>query len=212
MNSKNSDYAKNRLDRYIFRVERGRFNGVPYEQTVDELLNRLFAYVRKENNLHLRWNKAESDFFSLITLDELENSKGSDQLLNKISEVITILAGNDQVAAQKTLDKAKAKLLEAGEFRINEVSSAQRERAKTSRAPNPLYQRVIDILAINDDLSTPEILDVLRREKSFGVVEDYDEEKFYYIDPKKPSNSPSLSMGTIRNMISKLKNGKQKFK
>jgi len=133
MRANHVNYAKIKLERYLGEIHSGNLNHASFETCGYKLLSLLFAYKRQQNNLHLRWQRAESNQLALITTQELKDKKKSDPFLNGIYDALLLMADGNEAMVQK--------LLETAEIRTNEISSCQEEKAKTLRELNPLLQR-----------------------------------------------------------------------
>ena len=102
-------------------------------------------------------------------------------------------------------------LLETAELRIDEISTSQRAKAKAERELNPVLKRAKHYHEKYPDLSPREILDRLKNDAGTYNINSFDEEleKFFYdeIGKKKPREK-DISLASVQNHISKLRNKK----
>jgi len=204
MRSERRNYQKEALERYLRLKPVGEFNRENFYKSGFELLSLLFAYVRKQNGVHLRWNRSEANRLALVTVGQLKAKKKTDPILNQVYDMIMELAGNNKALVDQLLNLA--------EIRIDEISRSQSKKARTLRMLNPAYKLILGYLKINNELTASEIISKLEDEKGMGVITDYDEERIYYSNPDRVTDSPSITKRTIKNVVSQLKNNKRKFK
>jgi len=204
MRSERRNYQKEALERYLRLKPVGEFNRENFYKSGFELLSLLFAYVRKQNGVHLRWNRSEANRLALVTVGQLKAKKKTDPILNQVYDMIMELAGNNKALVDQLLNLA--------EIRIDEISRSQSKKARTLRMLNPAYKLILGYLKINNELTASEIISKLEDEKGMGVITDYDEERIYYSNPDRVTDSPSITKRTIKNVVGQLKNNKRKFK
>ena len=90
-------------------------------------------------------------------------------------------------------------------LRKEDYSESQRVRASGQRPPNPLDKRILEILLIQPDISEKDLIKKLKSEIGQGVIEDCDEDSFSVLDKNKKNESISVSLGGIKNRLSRLK-------
>jgi hypothetical protein len=117
---------------------------------------------------------------------------------------------NDSEKAIRRLGHAKygeaSKYLEdLLSLRKEDYSEIQRIRASGQRPQNPLDKRILEILLIQPDITEKDLIKKLKSEKGEGVIEDYDEDSFSVIDKNKKYESIGVSIGGIKNRLSRLK-------
>lgn len=201
MNNSQSNWPKIRLDNYLEKIRKGKLKDSPFETTGFELLRILFAYKRSQYGLHLRWQKAESLKLAWLTVQDLKSNKNTDPVLNGIYDAL-VIHGNGNEALVK-------KLLETAEGRLDEISSSQRTKAQGPREPNPVVKRAIHHTEKNKGLDPWEIIELIKSDVGSHQINSYDDEleKFFYTHIEKQSYSveKSITLGAVRNFISKLK-------
>lgn len=197
----NSSHAKNNLDRFLAKVFEGRLARTSFEKSGFKLLNLLFAYKRKEHGLHLRWQKQESNYLAFISIQDLAAKRKKDPLLDGIYKALLLLGDNNEEAVKQ--------LLKTAEERIDEISSSQRAKATGPRTPNPVIQRAMQHIKRNPNYEPWEIIEFLINDVGSHNITAYDEELktfyFVYFDKKKREREGSISLGAVRNAITKLK-------
>ena len=90
-------------------------------------------------------------------------------------------------------------------LRKEDYSEIQRVRASGKRPSNPLDKRILDILLIQPNISEKDLIKKLKSEIGQGVIEDCDEDSFSVLDKNKKNESISVSIGGIKNRLSRLK-------
>jgi len=196
MNTQYPNYAEINLYRYLRKIRAGKLGHIPFEESGFKLLTLLFAYKRKENGLHLRWHRAKSNYLACLTVDELAEKKKTDPILIGIHEALDILSDNSEEAIRK--------LLAIATIRINENSNAQSARAKTPREPNPVIKSAMECIRLNKCSTPKEIIDcVISKADNHGEYR-YSEGYFDYEDLKDPRILKSISLPSLRNVITKL--------
>ena len=90
-------------------------------------------------------------------------------------------------------------------LRKEDYSEIQRVRASGQRPPNSLDKRILEILLIQPDISEKDLIKKLKSEIGQGVIEDCDEDSFSVLDKSKKNESISVSLGGIKNRLSRLK-------
>ncbi len=201
MNNVKPNWPKIRLDKYVEKIRKGKLKDSSFEATGFELLRLLFAYRRSQYGLNLRWHKAESLNLAWLTIQELKSRKKKDPVLNGIYDSLTILGNGNKALVQK--------LLETAEKRLEEISSSQSAKAQGSREPNPVITRAMHHLQKNKDLESWEIIELIKSDVGNHKINSYDDEleKFFYtyIEKKSYSVEKSITLGAVRNAITKLK-------
>jgi hypothetical protein len=90
-------------------------------------------------------------------------------------------------------------------LRKEDYSEIQRVRASGQRPLNPLNKRILEILLIQPDISEKDLIKKLKSEIGQGVIEDCDEDSLSVLDKNKKNESISVSIGGIKNRLSRLK-------
>lgn len=90
-------------------------------------------------------------------------------------------------------------------LRKEDYSEIQRVRASGQRPPNSLDKRILEILLIQPDISEKDLIKKLKSEIGQGIIEDCDEDSFSVLDKNKRNESISVSIGGIKNRLSRLK-------
>ena len=197
-----SNHARQALANYVKRIENGYRQG-SFQESAYKLLNLLFAYKRSQYQLHLRWDREASNQLALITVKELAAKKKTDPVLNGIHKALLKLSDDKEEVVQD--------LLETAELRIDEISTSQRAKAKAERELNPVLKRAKHYHEKYPDLSPREILDRLKKDAGTYNINSFDEEleNFFYdeIGKKKPREK-DISLASVQNHISKLRNKK----
>ena len=194
MRASHINYAKIKLERYIARIWKGDLKKAPFEQAGTVLLNLVFAYVRKENNIHLRWNNAEANYLALLTIAELKKRKGKDLVLIGIYDALMELAGQNK----KVVDQ----LLLTAEIRLNELHEVQTTRGNIPKKPSPFAKIIGDIVLSNNGINTTDLIDELAKDKYSKVVRSVDSEaKKVYLE-----NGKEKSFSAIDTSLRRAKN------
>ena len=138
------NYQKEALERYLRSKPVGKLIGDDFYKSGFELLSLLFAYVRKQNGIHLGRDRSNANYLAFLTVQELKDKKKTDPILIQIYDVILEHAGNDKTLVDRLLDLA--------ETRIDEISRSQTKKASSLRTLNPVYQLIVGYLKINNEL------------------------------------------------------------
>ena len=200
MRTSNRNRQLENYQRYLQKILNGQLKGVSPEISVAKLLSLFLAVKRKELGLHLHWNKLESLRLGIITVKDALAKNPTSKSEEHLQKAITQLSENNADAALKSI-------LEAFEAKESEESEKQKARAKTPRIPNPINQRVIDMVGINPAITENDVSSRLGEEFTG------DDKYFEYRDPSNPSRVKFITRSTIKNMVTKArKNLKNKNK
>jgi hypothetical protein len=127
------NYQKLELERYLRRSIARHRNESSIRDNNDELLRLVFAYTRKQNNLHLRRDRNASIELAFLTVEELFKKKKKDPTLNKVY---------DRLVAENNLpdEKLRELLLESADRILNGTSARNRviSRGPRKRKKHPL--------------------------------------------------------------------------
>jgi hypothetical protein len=120
------NYQKLELERYLRRGIASHRNESSLRKNNEELLRLLFAYARKQNNLHLRRNRIASINLAFLTVEELFKKKKKDPTLNKVY---------DRLVAENNLpdEELKEILLESADRILNGTSARNKVISKGPR-------------------------------------------------------------------------------
>jgi len=120
------NYQKLNLERYLRRSIPSYRNEASIRDNNEELLRLVFAYTRKQNNLHLRRDRNASIDLAFLTVEELFKKKKKDPTLNKVY---------DRLVAENNLpdEKLRELLLESADRILNGTSARNRVISKGTR-------------------------------------------------------------------------------
>ena len=120
------NYQKLNLERYLRRSIPSYRNEASIRDNNEELLRLVFAYTRKQNNLHLRRDRNASIDLAFLTVEELFKKKKKDPTLNKVY---------DRLVAENNLpdEKLREILLESADRILNGTSARNRVISKGTR-------------------------------------------------------------------------------
>lgn len=140
------NYQKLQLDRYLRRSIPRHRNESSIRDNNDELLRLVFAYTRKQNNLHLRRDRNASIELAFLTVEELFKKKKKDPTLNKVY---------DRLVAENNLpdEKLRELLLESADRILNGTSARNRviSRGPRKRKKHPLKLLLEELMDVHSN-------------------------------------------------------------
>lgn len=140
------NYQKLELDRYLRRSIPRHRNESSIRDNNDELLRLVFAYTRKQNNLHLRRDRNASIELAFLTVEELFKKKKKDPTLNKVY---------DRLVAENNLpdEKLRELLLESADRILNGTSARNRviSRGPRKRKKHPLKLLLEELMDVHSN-------------------------------------------------------------
>lgn len=140
------NYQKLQLDRYLRRSIPRHRNESSIRDNNDELLRLVFAYTRKQNNLHLRRDRNASIELAFLTVEELFKKKKKDPTLNKVY---------DRLVAENNLpdEKLRELLLESADRILNGTSARNRviSRDPRKRKKHPLKLLLEELMDVHSN-------------------------------------------------------------
>lgn len=140
------NYQKLNLERYLRRSISDRRTESSIRDSNDELLRLVFAYTRKQNNLHLRRDRNASIELAFFTVEELFKKKKKDPTLNKVY---------DRLVAENNLpdDKLRDLLLESADRILNGTSARNRviSRGPRKRKKHPLKLLLEELMDVHSN-------------------------------------------------------------
>jgi hypothetical protein len=140
------NYQKLELDRYLRRSIPRHRNESSIRDNNDELLRLVFAYTRKQNNLHLRRDRNASIELAFLTVEELFKKKKKDPTLNKVY---------DRLVADNNLpdEKLRELLLESADRILNGTSARNRviSRGPRKRKKHPLKLLLEELMDVHSN-------------------------------------------------------------
>ncbi len=138
------NYQKLELERYLRRAIPSDRNELFSRQYNEDLLRLVFAFVRKQHNLHLRRHRNASIELAFLTVEELFDRKKKDPTLNKIY---------DRLVAVNNLPDKKLKelLLETADRILNGTAARNRviSRGPRQRKKHPLKVMLEELMVIH---------------------------------------------------------------
>jgi hypothetical protein len=138
------NYQKLELDRYLRRSIPRHRNESSIRDNNDELLRLVFAYTRKQTNLHLRRDRNASIELAFLTVEELFKKKKKDPTLNKVY---------DRLVAENNLpdEKLRELLLESADRILNGTSARNRviSRGPRKRKKHPLKLLLEELMDVH---------------------------------------------------------------
>lgn len=194
MRSERRNYQKEALERYLRLKPVGEFNRENFYKSGFELLSLLFAYVRKQNGVHLRWNRSEANRLALMTIGQLKAKKKTNPVLNQIYDAILKHANQNKPLAEDLLNIAETK--------IDELSSSQRKKALTKRI-NLLDELIESYVRRNEFISTEDVISRLHTDKGNGdgVIINIDHNQVTYKHEKKVKSARTAAISGIGNRV-----------
>jgi hypothetical protein len=140
------NYQKLELERYLRRSIPRHRNELSLRDNNDELLRLVFAYTRKQNNLHLRRDRNASIELAFLTVEELFKKKKKDPTLNKVY---------DRLVAENNLPDKKLRelLLESADRILNGTSARNRviSRGPRKRKKHPLKLLLEELMDVHSN-------------------------------------------------------------
>jgi len=140
------NYQKLELERYLRRSIPKYRNESSIRDSNDELLRLVFAYTRKQKNLHLRRDRNASIELAFLTVEELFKKKKKDSTLNKVY---------DRLVAENNLpdEKLRELLLESADRILNGTSARNRviSRGPRKRKKHPLKLLLEELMDVHSN-------------------------------------------------------------
>jgi hypothetical protein len=135
------NYPLLELERYLKKLPNS-VNMDAGRRIGEELLRLMFAYARRKEGLHLRWNRSECRALLFLTVDELYQKKGKDPALNKAYKAIQKLDPVDTLTKEALLDMAERVL--KGQTAKNRQISRNKGRKRTEHIFKGIVREVVE--------------------------------------------------------------------
>ena len=124
------NYQKLKLERYLRRNIPSPKTESSTHEFNDELLRLVFAYVRKQHNLHLRRDRNASIRLAYLTVEELFKKKKKDPTLNKVYDRLVEKNNLQDKKLRDLLLEAADRILNGTAARNKIISKGPRQRKK----------------------------------------------------------------------------------
>lgn len=188
-----------RITSILRLAERGNLSKISADILSQKLLDLYLADVRRNNGLHLRWQRKESIELAMLTVDDLRT-----QLKKRKNKVATLIL--DGLEKLQGNNEAAEVFLNAAEEVLKTESEKQRERGNTPKRENPLNAEIRKILTRQSDIPTSEIIDRLTSKAgNGGVIIDYDDHFIIYKDSKPPFKELSAAISGMQTRVNRVK-------
>jgi hypothetical protein len=188
------------LDRYLSHNIPSHKNEVFTRQYNEGLLRLVFAYVRKQHNLHLRRDRKASIELAFLTVEELFRKKKKDPTLNKIY---------DRLVENNNLPDAKLKelLLETADRILNGTAARNRviSIGPRKRKEHPLKTIMREVVEDHPQLNHQILRGkaiLLAKNKNMIDKDDVEKKRVIFLD----ENIKTITYGTIEKWAKDLKN------
>lgn len=199
MKQSNSKKAKISLERYLHSIEVRQPNAEMVKEVGDELIRRMLFYARRSKGLHLHWNKPECVDLFQLTIEELNERKGNDPLLNNAYDVLKNLNARSSSSVKKSMLDMAERILE-GRSSYNTAISKGRSR---NRSAHPLKKMLRDVISKNPRKNHVQHTDILLQQGCVeGLIDtiEHSSETVYFKDAK----TKPVKFSTIRDWFYQL--------
>lgn len=193
------NYPLLELERYLRKLPKS-VDEAQARHVGEELLSLMFAYVRRKEGLHLRWNRKECTALLFFTVEELYQRKGKDPTLNKAYDAIEHLDPADTKSKEAILDLAERVL--DGQTAKNRKISQKKGRKRTEHIFKGIVREVVEDYPRHNhvDIRNKAISEATKKKLIYEV--NNDKEIVIFETHLKAKN---ISFPTIRGWIDDLK-------
>jgi len=188
-----------RITSILRLADRGGLSKISADLLSQKLLDLYLADTRRNNGLHLRWQRKASIELAMLTVNDLRTQLKKRK--NKAAKLI--LDGLEKLQGNK---EAAAVFLIAAEEVLKTESEKQKERGNTPKREDPLNAEIRKILTRQSDITTREIIDRLTSQAgNGGVIIDYDDHFIIYKESKPPHSEHSAAISGMQTRVNRVK-------